>query len=113
MIEGVVDCKTSYGQADEEHQIRPEGVGLAVLWLGLLGVLQHRERALTVLKYAKKTEPKYGKPNSFGAYLMLLVGLAIAGLTVYYALNHKEQITQLWYRATHPDSVSVPVHPDQ
>jgi hypothetical protein len=71
------------------------------------------ERALTVLKYAKKTEPKYGKPNSFGAYLMLLVGLAIAGLTVYYALNHKEQITQLWYRATHPDSVSVPVHPDQ
>jgi hypothetical protein len=71
------------------------------------------ERALTVLKYARKTEPKYGKPNSFGAYLMFLIGLAIAGLIVYYALNHKEQITQLWYQATHRDSVSVPVHPDQ
>jgi hypothetical protein len=46
------------------------------------------ERALTVLKYAKKTEPKYGKPNSFGAYLMFLIGLAIAGLIVYYAFNH-------------------------
>jgi hypothetical protein len=71
------------------------------------------ERALKVLAYAQKTEPKYGKPNSFGAYVMLLIGLAIAGLIAFYALNHREQLARLWFRATHPDSVSVPVHPDQ
>ena len=71
------------------------------------------ERALKVLKYAQRTEPKYRKPNSFGAYLMLLIGLAIAGAIVYYAFVHKEQVAQLWHRATHPDSVVAPVHPDQ
>ena len=71
------------------------------------------ERALTVLKYAKKTEPKYGKPNSFGAYLVFLIGLAIAGAIAYYAFVHKEQVAQLWHRATHADSVVAPVHPDQ
>ncbi|MBM3332725.1 hypothetical protein FJY68_12915 [candidate division WOR-3 bacterium] len=71
------------------------------------------ERARTVLKYAQKTEPKYGKPNSFLAYVLFLIGLAAAGLAVYYALNHREQLAKLWYEATHRDSVSVPVHPDQ
>jgi phosphotransferase system glucose/maltose/N-acetylglucosamine-specific IIC component len=71
------------------------------------------ERARTVLKYAQKTEPKYGKPNSFGAYAMFLIGLAAAGLAVYYAFNHKEQLAKLWHEATHRDSVSVSVHPDQ
>jgi hypothetical protein len=71
------------------------------------------ERALKVLEYERRTQPKYKQPNSFGAYVMLLIGLAIAGLIVYYALNHKEQIGRLWYQATHRDSVSVPVHPDQ
>ena len=71
------------------------------------------ERALKVLEYEKRTEPKYRQPNSFGAYVMLLIGLAIAGLIVYYAFVHKEQVAQLWHRATHSDSVSVPVQPDQ
>ena len=71
------------------------------------------ERALKVLEYEKRTEPKYRQPNSFGAYVMLLIGLAIAGLIVYYVLNHKEQFSSLWHRATHPDSVSVPVQPDR
>jgi hypothetical protein len=71
------------------------------------------ERALKVLEYEKRTEPKYRQPNSFGAYVMLLIGLAIAGLIVYYAFVHKEQVAQLWHRATHPDSVVVPVHSDQ
>jgi hypothetical protein len=71
------------------------------------------ERALTVLKYAQRTEPKYRKPNSFGAYVTLLIGLAIAGLVVYYALNHKEQVVKLWYQATHRDTVSAPARPEQ
>ena len=71
------------------------------------------ERALKVLEYEKRTEPKYRQPNSLGAYVMLLIGLAIAGLLVYYVLNHKEQFSGLWHRATHPDSVSVPVQPDR
>lgn len=71
------------------------------------------ERALKVLEYERRTQPKYRQPNSFGAYVMLLIGLAVAGLIVYYGLNHKEQFATLWYRATHRDSVSVPVRPDQ
>jgi hypothetical protein len=71
------------------------------------------ERALKVLEYGRKTDIRYRQPNTFGAYLLLLIGLAIAGLVVYYALNHKEQVSRLWYQATHRDSVSVPVHPDQ
>jgi hypothetical protein len=71
------------------------------------------ERALKVLEYERKTEPKYRQPNPYGSCLMLLIGLAIAGLVVYYVLNNKEQFARLWHRATHPDSVSVPVHPDQ
>jgi len=71
------------------------------------------ERALTVLKYAQKTEPRYRQPNSFGAYLLLLIGLAIAGAIVYYGFTHKEQVAALWYRATHRDSVPTQVQPDQ
>jgi hypothetical protein len=71
------------------------------------------ERALKVLKYAQKTEPKYGKPNAFGAYLAFLIGLAIAGAIVYYVLVNKEQFSRLWFRATHPDSVPAQVQPDQ
>jgi hypothetical protein len=70
-------------------------------------------RALKVLEYERKTEPKYRQPNSFGAYILLLIGLAIAGLIVYYVLNHKEQFAGLWYRATHRDSVQVGTQPDQ
>ncbi len=72
------------------------------------------ERALKVLEYERKSQRYYQRQASpFGAYVLLLVGLAVAGLIVYYALNHKEQLARLWFRATHPDSVSVPVHPDQ
>ena len=71
------------------------------------------ERALKVLEYGRKTEPKYRRPNAFGAYLMLVIGLAVAGVIVYYVLTNKEQFSRLWYRATHPDSVPVQVQPDQ
>ena len=71
------------------------------------------ERALKVLEYGRKTEPRYRRPNSFGAYLMLLIGLAVAGAIVYYGFAHKEQFALLWHRATHPDSVPVQVQPDQ
>jgi len=72
------------------------------------------ERALKVLEYERKSQRYYQRQaNPFGAYLMLLAGLAVAGLIVYYVLNHKEEFGRLWYRATHRDSVSVPVHPDQ
>jgi len=70
-------------------------------------------RALKVLEYEKRTEPKYRQPNSFGTYVMLLIGLAVAGAIAYYAFVHKEQVAQLWHQATHRDSVSIPVHPDQ
>jgi hypothetical protein len=71
------------------------------------------ERALKVLEYARKTEPKYRKPNSFGAYVLLLVGLAVAGLIVYYVLNHEEQLSDLWHRATHQETTTAPTYPDQ
>ncbi len=44
---------------------------------------------------------------------MLLIGLAIAGAIVYYILTHKEQFSNLWHRATHPDPVPVQTQPDQ
>jgi hypothetical protein len=72
------------------------------------------ERALKVLQqYERGTGPRYRQPSSIGAYLMFLITLAIAGLIVYYALNHKEQVSRLWYRATHRDSVPAQVQPDQ
>ncbi len=71
------------------------------------------ERALKVLEYERKTEPKYRQPNSFGAYVLLLIGLAVAGLVVYYVFLHKEQFSDLWHRATHREVPAVPEHPDQ
>jgi len=71
------------------------------------------ERALKVLEYERKTEPKYRKPNPYGSCLMLVIALAIAGAIVYYVFAHKEQFAQLWHRATHPDSVPAQVQPDQ
>jgi hypothetical protein len=71
------------------------------------------ERALKVLEYERKTEPKYRRPNAYGSCLMLVIALAIAGAIVYYGLTHKEQVSRLWYRATHPDSVPAQVQPDQ
>lgn len=71
------------------------------------------ERALKVLEYSRKSEPKYRQPNTYGAYLALLIALAIAGLIVYYVLTHREQFSSLWYRATHRDTVQVQTQPDQ
>ena len=72
------------------------------------------ERALKVLQQEERgTGPSYRKPSSLGAYLMFLITLAVAGLIVYYALNHKEQVSELWYRATHRDTVPARVQPDQ
>ena len=66
-----------------------------------------------MLEFEGKAQPKYKQPNSFGAYVMLLIGLAIAGLIAYYAFSHKEHVSRLWYQATHRDSASAPIHPDQ
>jgi hypothetical protein len=72
------------------------------------------ERALKVLQQEERgTGPSYRQPSSLGAYLMLLISLAIAGVTVYYVLNHKDQVARLWFRATHPDTVPAQVQPDQ
>ena len=71
------------------------------------------ERALKVLEYEKRTEPKYRKPNAYGSCLMFVIALAIAGAIVYFILIHRAQFGQLWYRATHPDSVPVVTTPDQ
>lgn len=71
------------------------------------------ERALKVLKYGQKTEPRYRQPNSFGAYLALFIALAIAGAIVYYILINREQVSRLWYRATHPDPAPAQTQPDQ
>ena len=71
------------------------------------------ERALKVLEYGRKTEPKYRNPNPYGSCLVFVIALAIAGAIVYYVFANKEQFSGLWYRATHPDSVPVQVQPDQ
>ena len=71
------------------------------------------ERALKVLEYERRTEPKYRQPNSFGAYVLLLIGLAVAGLIVYYVVLHQEQFSDLWHRATHREAPTAPAYPDQ
>jgi hypothetical protein len=72
------------------------------------------ERALKVLQQNERgTGPSYRQPSSIGAYLMLLIALAIVGVIVYQVLNHKEQVSRLWYRATHPGSAPAPVQHDQ
>ncbi|HTW92472.1 MAG TPA: hypothetical protein VMH22_12285 [bacterium] len=71
------------------------------------------ERALRVLEYSRKSEPKYKRPNAFGAWLTLLIGLAVAGLIVYYVLHHKEQFASLWQKATHPPAAASQVQTDQ
>jgi hypothetical protein len=71
------------------------------------------ERALKVLKYERKTEVHYRRPGTVGSYLLLLLGLALAGLIVYYALNHREQIARLWYGATHQSAPKAQTQPDQ
>jgi len=71
------------------------------------------DRALKVLEHARKAEPRYRQPNAFGAYLMLFLGLVIAGAIVYYIFVNREQVSRLWYRATHPEPVPVQTQPDQ
>jgi hypothetical protein len=70
------------------------------------------KRARKVLELERKNAP-YRKPDAFGAYVMLFIALAIAGAIVYYIFVNKEQVSRLWYRATHPDSVPVQTQPDQ
>jgi hypothetical protein len=71
------------------------------------------ERALKVSEIERENWPKYKQPSSLGSYLVLILALAIAGVTVYYALNHKEKVSRLWYRATHWGAVPAQVQPDQ
>jgi len=71
------------------------------------------ERALKEHELERKNWPTYKKPSYLGSYLILLLFLAIAGMAVYYALNHKEQVSMLWNRVTHRDRVPAQVEPGQ
>jgi CHASE3 domain sensor protein len=71
------------------------------------------ERELKEREIDRKTWPTYKKPSYLGSYLILLLFLAIAGVAVYYALNHKEQVSTLWNRVTHRDRVPAQVEPGQ
>ncbi len=61
----------------------------------------------------RKDWPTYKKPSAIGSYLILLLFLAIVGMGVYYALNNKEEVSQLWNRLTHPNRAPAQVEPGQ
>ena len=61
----------------------------------------------------RKDWPTYRKPSYIGSYLILLLFLAIVGMGVYYALNHKEEVSQLWNRLTHPNRTPAQIEPGQ
>lgn len=61
----------------------------------------------------RKDWPTYKKPSSIGSYLILLLFLAVVGMGVYYALNHKEEVSQVWNRLTNRDSAPAQVEPGQ
>jgi len=71
------------------------------------------ERALRVLEFERRGQPRYRKPNTFGSYVMLFIGLAVAGLIVYYVLHHKGQFASLWQKATHPPTPAEQTQPGQ
>ena len=71
------------------------------------------ERELKQREIDRKTWPTYKKPSYLGSYLILLLFLAIAGMAVYYALNHKQQVSMFWNRVTHRDRVPAQVEPGQ
>ncbi len=59
----------------------------------------------------RKDWPTYRKPSYIGSYLILLLFLAIVGMGVYYALNNKEEVSQLWNRLTHPNRTPAQIEP--
>jgi len=61
----------------------------------------------------RKDWPTYKRPSYLGSYLILLLFLAIVGTAVYYALNHKEEVSLLWKRLTHRDRAPAQVEPGQ
>jgi hypothetical protein len=74
---------------------------------------RNAERELKELETKRENWPTYKKPSYLGSYLILLLFLAIAGMAVYYALNHKEQVSMLWNRVAHRDRVPAQVEPGQ
>jgi hypothetical protein len=71
------------------------------------------ERALKVMEYERKTEPKYRRPGSAGSCLVFALALLIAGAIVFYIITHKEQFARLWQRSTRPDTIPTQIGPDQ
>ena len=61
----------------------------------------------------RKDWPTYRKPSSIGSYVILILFLAIVGMAFYYARNHKEEVSRLWNRLTHPNKASEQVEPGQ
>ena len=67
------------------------------------------KRPEKVMVTEEKLQSPYHKPSTTGAYIVLLVALAIAGVMVFYIMTHREQFSRLWFRATHPDSLPAQV----
>ncbi len=72
-----------------------------------------RDAETQELKARPENWPTYKKSSHIGSYLILFLFLAIVGTAVYYALNHKEEVSQLWNRLTNRDRAPAQVEPGQ
>lgn len=72
-----------------------------------------RDADLKEFEIEREKWPTYKKSSHIGSYVILILFLAIVGMAVYYALNHKEEVSQLWNRLTHRDTVPAQVEPGQ
>ncbi len=72
-----------------------------------------RDPEIREQKARREDWPTYKKPSPIGSYIILLLFLAVIGMGVYYALNHKEEVSQLWNRLTHPNRAPAQVEPGQ
>ena len=71
------------------------------------------ERARKVLEIEREKWPTYKRPSYLGSYMLLILFLAVVGYAVYYSLNHKEQVSELWNRVTHRNAAPAQVEPGQ
>jgi hypothetical protein len=74
---------------------------------------RNAEQKRKELEDERKNWPTYKKPSYIGSYLILFLFLAIVGMGVYYALNHKVEVSRLWNRLTHPNQAPAQVEPGQ
>jgi hypothetical protein len=76
---------------------------------------QSPKRDAEIKEFGTRREdwPSYKKPSHIGSYMILLLFLAMVGMGVYYALHHKEEVSLLWNRLTHPNKAQEQVEPGQ